>query len=495
MSPSYRSPERLTANTYLDRYKPHSWKQERHSCSGNSSFNIYDKDRFSRSSYDGQHEKVGGWAGRGRQQAVYRPRSNSRYHNRSVAEPERYCDRREQQEQSADQFSRFTQHQQRYVSPPQRACNYAAEHLPQKLNNWTAISQDRGPGSQPKRGFFDPNVAPFVPQKYQRTKTKSVWHSEKTFSICVDQKLSYDKREGLPPNQISPGMTKSTAISTSQSEDILYSTLDSTVATTTKQAALLAKNHALAELLSPSFGAAVPGIVQSKGPPQTKGIPQLYLIPKPSPSITYLERANEVPTTLDSSRRLLVILDLNGTLLARVNRSATFVRRPRVHEFLEYLFFHHRVMVWSSARPENVQAMCAQLFTPQQQRQLVGVWARDMLRLGPHYNTKVQVYKTLAWVWDAPAIQATATRPSLAWAQHNTVLIDDSLEKAASEPFNLIEVDEFERRAEQMQSDVLGQVVLYLETLRWQENVSAFLRTSPFRFDAAREGVQWSTIT
>nr|XP_023874147.1 uncharacterized FCP1 homology domain-containing protein C1271.03c-like [Quercus suber]POE83822.1 putative fcp1 likey domain-containing protein [Quercus suber] len=138
-------------------------------------------------------------------------------------------------------------------------------------------------------------------------------------------------------------------------------------------------------------------------------------------------------------------------------------------------------MVWSSARPENVYKMCEQLFTPQQLQQLVAIWSRDMLRLGRFHHSNVQVYKNLDWIWEFRAIQATATSPYLPWTQHNTVLVDDTSAKAASQPFNLINVDEFEKRPEQMHSDVLHQVVTYLDTLSWQDNVSAYMRAMPFQ--------------
>jgi hypothetical protein len=205
---------------------------------------------------------------------------------------------------------------------------------------------------------------------------------------------------------------------------------------------------------------------------------------RPSPSPLYIAEASKQPQSISTPRKLLIILDLNGTLLKRLkfNGSNDFIPRPHLHKFLHYIFAHHRVMVWSSAKPRNVQTLCNTLFTAEQQQQLAGIWARDKLRLTPQaYVAKSQVYKQLSWVWEDAKIQASSSDGGEKWSQANTVLIDDSTEKAASEPYNLVEIEEFEAREDQMQGDVLGQVIQYLETLRWQADVSAYMRSVPFK--------------
>ena len=208
---------------------------------------------------------------------------------------------------------------------------------------------------------------------------------------------------------------------------------------------------------------------------------RLYLLKRPEPSAEYMMQATEDPETLPAPRPLLVILDLNGTLLYRKQRGgSSFQARPFVHEFLQYLFKYHHVMVWSSARPKNVTNMITKL-VPEDKDKLIAVWSRDDLRLSNHaYKEKVQVYKQLSWVWSNKAIQAKSPGT---WSQANTILIDDSVEKAASEPYNIVQIDEFEGKPEQMKVDVLGQVVKYMETLRGEKDVSAYMRTKPFVFD------------
>lgn len=141
--------------------------------------------------------------------------------------------------------------------------------------------------------------------------------------------------------------------------------------------------------------------------------------------------------------------------------------------------------------PANITAICNQIFTPQQHAALLNIWARDTLRLPPAlFNEKVQVYKQLSWVWEDQAIRAKASplglatheEPAPMFDQSNTVLIDDSVEKAVSEPHNLIEVDEFEAHAHEMRGTVLAQVVDYLDKAKWAEDVSAWMRKQPFLF-------------
>lgn len=209
---------------------------------------------------------------------------------------------------------------------------------------------------------------------------------------------------------------------------------------------------------------------------------------KPKPKEEYRRLASIPPKQLDAPQTLLVVIDLNGTLVHRPSRknSARVICRPYVQAFLDYLLANHRVMVWSSARPENVGKMCTQLFEPRRRAQLVAEWGRDTLGLtAEQYNWKVQVYKKLSQVWHAAGRAAWHPRHAAGerFGQHNTLLIDDSLLKASSEPHNLVQVEEFEGRPDQMRSDVLRQVVGYLEQARWVSDVSAWVNTEGQRFE------------
>ncbi|KAI9689518.1 MAG: hypothetical protein M1822_010169 [Bathelium mastoideum] len=201
-------------------------------------------------------------------------------------------------------------------------------------------------------------------------------------------------------------------------------------------------------------------------------------LPVPSPSAQYLAFARARSNRLDRPQRLLVIIDLNGTVLFRPDRRQPrdFIARPKVTEFFQYLFANHAVMVWSSARPPNVKSMCERLFTPDQAKQLVATWARDTLGLSSQqYNNKVQVYKRLDQVWRSTNF-ADPQGPQ--WSQANTLLIDDSLEKAKGEPFNAVQIEEFKGDLSERSKGrgVLEDVILFLEDAKWWDNVSSFVK-------------------
>lgn len=133
-------------------------------------------------------------------------------------------------------------------------------------------------------------------------------------------------------------------------------------------------------------------------------------------------------------------------------------------------------MVWSSAQPENVRLMVNALFTPVQKKALLARWGRDTLGLTKaQYFAKVQVYKRLERVWEGEH------RVEGGWDQTNTVLLDDSPLKAEGQPWNHVEVKEFLGMKGEMGDRTMVELVGYLEELRWQGNVSAFIREVPFR--------------
>jgi NLI interacting factor-like phosphatase len=200
----------------------------------------------------------------------------------------------------------------------------------------------------------------------------------------------------------------------------------------------------------------------------------------PVPTKEYLVQAMNTPQKSSSSQRLLIVIDLNGTLLCRTNTRASFKRRQNVAAFLAHLLEHHYVMIWSSSTPQNVQKMTNQLFDEQQREILVAQWGRDTLRLTPpQFKNKVQVYKQLSWIWEP---EAPIKHPKdIVWDQKNTVLLDDSIAKAAAEPHNLLQVPEFEGFEEQI--DVLGQALGFINWLKDFADVSSAICSKPFKAD------------
>lgn len=180
-------------------------------------------------------------------------------------------------------------------------------------------------------------------------------------------------------------------------------------------------------------------------------------------------------------------MDLNGTLLHRPhrNRPFHFIERPHARRFVQYCLETFHLAIWSSARPQNVAKMVGRLLTPEQVDRCLLVWARDQFGLSAKdYDTRVQCYKRLVRVWDDPRV--VAAHPDAArggrWDQSNTVLVDDSLEKGRTEPFNILALPEFTGLANE-KTEVLPQVHDYLNALSWQADVSSYMRQSPFQLD------------
>ncbi|KAI0157628.1 HAD-like domain-containing protein [Xylariaceae sp. FL1272] len=211
----------------------------------------------------------------------------------------------------------------------------------------------------------------------------------------------------------------------------------------------------------------------------------------PDPTPEYLALSSHPPFILPEPRNILVVFDLNGTLLQRPNRKrpTEFYLRPFAHEFLKYCIDHFTVAIWSSARPENVYQMANNFLTPEERSKVIAVWGRDRFGLTrSDYETRVQCYKRLTLLWDDPVV--AASHPDAAnggkWSQYNTVLVDDSVEKGRAEPFNIIAIPEYDASNAEHTSvpgAVLPQVHDYLNELSLQANISAYIREKPFAYD------------
>jgi hypothetical protein len=208
----------------------------------------------------------------------------------------------------------------------------------------------------------------------------------------------------------------------------------------------------------------------------------------PDPTAPYLARASFLPKRRPEPGPLLVVIDLNGTILYRPDRrkSHNFRRRPHADTFIKYCVETFWVVFWSSARPENVRRMVETLVSPELLGNVVAVWGRDRFGLTPEdYNLRTQCYKRLTALWDDPVVRASfpAERPGYegkCWDQGNTVLIDDSVEKARSEPHNAITIPEFTGDLNES-LDILPKVHDYLNELCCQEDVSTYVRAYPFK--------------
>ncbi|KAK6079388.1 FCP1-like protein [Seiridium cupressi] len=207
----------------------------------------------------------------------------------------------------------------------------------------------------------------------------------------------------------------------------------------------------------------------------------------PNPTKEYITQSSKSPSVLPVPRNILVIIDLNGTLLYRPNhkKTSTFVERPYSRNFLDYCLRTFTVAIWSTAKPENVGKMVPQILSPQDQNKLVAVWGRDTLGLSAgDYHQRVQCYKRLDSIWGDPKVAAShpEAQAGKRWDQTNTVLIDDSKEKARPQPYNIIQIPEF--RGDTTEPGlILPQVHDYLNECAYQSDISSFIREKPFKVD------------
>ncbi|KAI9158751.1 hypothetical protein HJFPF1_06749 [Paramyrothecium foliicola] len=209
----------------------------------------------------------------------------------------------------------------------------------------------------------------------------------------------------------------------------------------------------------------------------------------PEPTIKYLLQAQAPSRLLPEPRPILIVMDLNGTLLHRPQkrRPFHFIERPHTKPFISYCLDNFYFAIWSSARPDNVEKMVERLLTPEQVRRCILVWGRDKFGLSStDYNSRVQCYKRLTQVWSDPRIIAShpAAASGVRWDQSNTVLVDDSKEKARSEPHNILQIPDFTGLANEC-PNVLPQVHDYLNTLCYQSDISGYVRENPFKLDSS----------
>lgn len=243
------------------------------------------------------------------------------------------------------------------------------------------------------------------------------------------------------------------------------------------------------------------------------------LVKVPLPTLQYTNQASLKPEKTEK-RPLLVILDLNGTLIYRKLRKfpPKFARRTGLDHFLAMLVKNYKVMIWSSSQPPTVNAVCEQIFPGPMHDALVARWGRDKFGLtAGQYNKKLQVYKELHKVWaeaniqgafpgnehlkDPPAASPSDKPPHKnrkqklreaeaaklpaghRWDQTNTILIDDSKLKASSEPFNILEIPEFAGDPNIDETKLFAKVLSRLDYLAHHDDVSKVLRVWNERVD------------
>lgn len=205
----------------------------------------------------------------------------------------------------------------------------------------------------------------------------------------------------------------------------------------------------------------------------------------PNPTPAYLKRASQEPVAVEEPRPLLIVIDLNGTLLYRPDKHkpTKYQTRPLASQFIRKCIEKYRVVIWSSTRDENVRIICQKLLSPDLLSRVVAIWGRTKFGLSPSdFKKRTMCYKRLTKLWADPRVAQSypaGAEGEHGWDQSNTILIDDTPEKARAEPYNAIIVPEYTGEQNE-QPRVLECVEQYLETLRYQADVSAYMRVNPF---------------
>ncbi|KAF9549528.1 hypothetical protein EC957_003478 [Mortierella hygrophila] len=211
----------------------------------------------------------------------------------------------------------------------------------------------------------------------------------------------------------------------------------------------------------------------------------------------YMDLAHQPPVKLDTPKKLLVILDLNGTLFYSADdcrKNRTYIKRPYFVELLRFLYANCRVMIWSSATRQRVSKMMTGggfIGVEKMDR----VWNREHLQLRfKDFHRKVLTLKDLEFVWRAIENERSEAKPEqlsaggryeFCYDQTNTVLIDDSPHKTQLQPHNCMIVPDFDQTRVQHGDQELLKVIHYLNDLLYQDNASAYIRASPFDTNSA----------
>ncbi|PVZ98855.1 hypothetical protein BB558_005138 [Smittium angustum] len=193
-----------------------------------------------------------------------------------------------------------------------------------------------------------------------------------------------------------------------------------------------------------------------------------------------------------TNRNILLVLDLNGTLLLRRKKRQTILLRPGVTDFIDFALKNFAVMVWSSAQPNNVDKMVKHLFGKKKSL-LAGVWDRRFCTLRGNYFSKSKCIKDMERIWNGWTLDESSfkhlyvgteyqfikTTDKLGldngsdvikkkfqtkWNSENTLLVDDSVGKAQKQPFNHLCISEYNET--NLQSDMdLVKLKEYLEKM------------------------------
>lgn len=146
--------------------------------------------------------------------------------------------------------------------------------------------------------------------------------------------------------------------------------------------------------------------------------------------------------------RILLVLDLNGLLVHREYKQEAphplpdghvsvgrfyMWRRKGLDEFLNFLFDHFDVLVWSSAMRKNVELIIEKAFGEQRVKKLIDIFDQEnCIAIKPHPDPK----ETRKPLFLKPLERVWKKHPQ--YNERNTLLVDDSHLKARENPPNTL---------------------------------------------------------
>jgi hypothetical protein len=160
-------------------------------------------------------------------------------------------------------------------------------------------------------------------------------------------------------------------------------------------------------------------------------------------------------------KELLIIFDLNGTLISRVSRQlekklakvnpfcpgyydfmfekTQCYLRPHWEKFLEQIESNPNISIgiWTSAQKKNADGMTSNLFS-NHNKPIEFILDRSHCLNAPMNIKTNNVIKDLNWLFQDETLSKSGK-----WNAKNTIIVDDTSTKAKRNPRNLLLIDEY----------------------------------------------------
>jgi TFIIF-interacting CTD phosphatase-like protein len=190
-----------------------------------------------------------------------------------------------------------------------------------------------------------------------------------------------------------------------------------------------------------------------------------------------------------SNQRILLILDLNGTLVERVHSPKanqllksiphTFTipkykvyGRPHLAQFISYILKEFDVAVWTSALEKNANGMCTNIFKDDL-KQIKFVWNQA-------HCSEITAYPNFSCVKDLRTVWTTFPQ----YCEQKTIMIDDTCEKLKYNRKNGLIIPTFSvlENENHLEDSELLKLITYLTKLKNDdpECFGEYMQSTPF---------------